>query len=254
MNDVSLGSVLLGSTNPERLEAWYLAAFAPKRTSEGFLSFGGFELLIERRDDVSDANPQPGRYIFNFHVDDATAAVAHLDEMGVTWVAPVEQRPAGQFGTLLDPDGNYVQIIELSAAYLQRVKTEGEQDMFGSTKAFSGFSVNDVPKAKEFYENVLGLRVSEEYGMLTLHIAGDRDIIVYPKGDDHVPADYTILNFPVDDIEQAVDDLTARGVSFERYEGREESTDDRGIWRGGGPLIAWFKDPAGNTFSVIKED
>jgi predicted enzyme related to lactoylglutathione lyase len=123
--------------------------------------------------------------------------------------------------------------------------------MFGTTKAFSGFSVNDIPAAKKFYSETLGLKVTEEYGMLTLHIAGDRPILVYPK-DDHVPATYTILNFPVDDIEKAVDQLTERGVRFERYEQME--TDEKGIFRGGGPLIAWFTDPAGNVLSVLQED
>jgi catechol 2,3-dioxygenase-like lactoylglutathione lyase family enzyme len=120
--------------------------------------------------------------------------------------------------------------------------------MFENTKAFSGFSVDDIAQAKRFYGETLGLRVSEENGMLTLHIAGDRPILVYPK-DNHVPATYTILNFPVDDIEAAVDDLTARGVTFEKYDG----LDERGINRHGGPLIAWFRDPAGNFLSVLEQ-
>jgi catechol 2,3-dioxygenase-like lactoylglutathione lyase family enzyme len=123
--------------------------------------------------------------------------------------------------------------------------------MFENTKAFSGFSVDDVPRAKQFYGETLGLRVSEENGMLTLHIAGDRPTLVYPKAD-HSPASFTILNFPVDDIEKAVDELTDRGVRFERYEGTELETDEKGIFRGGGPPIAWFKDPAGNALSVIQ--
>jgi catechol 2,3-dioxygenase-like lactoylglutathione lyase family enzyme len=120
--------------------------------------------------------------------------------------------------------------------------------MFGQTKAFSGFSVDDIPKAKQFYGETLGLRVSEENGMLTLHIAGDRDTLIYPR-DDHTPATFTILNFPVDDVDKAVDELTERGVQFEHYDGAEQ--DEKGIHRGGGPLIAWFKDPAGNILSVI---
>jgi catechol 2,3-dioxygenase-like lactoylglutathione lyase family enzyme len=125
--------------------------------------------------------------------------------------------------------------------------------MFENTKAFSGFSVNDVSRAKEFYGETLGLRVSEvdeEYGLLALHIAGDRDILVYPKPD-HTPASFTILNFPVDDIDKAVDELAACGVRFERYDGFDQ--DEKGIARGGGPYIAWFKDPAGNVLSVLQE-
>ncbi len=122
--------------------------------------------------------------------------------------------------------------------------------MFGTTKAFSGFSVNDIAAVKKFYSETLGLRVSEEYGLLTLHIAGGRDILVYPKPD-HTPATFTILNFPVDDIDKAVDELTERGVRFERYD--DFGTDEKGIYRGGGPLIAWFTDPAGNVLSVLQE-
>ncbi|MFI6284351.1 VOC family protein [Streptomyces sp. NPDC051018] len=122
--------------------------------------------------------------------------------------------------------------------------------MLGTAKAFSGFAVDDIAAAKKFYGVTLGLRVSEENGMLTLHLAGDRDTLVYPKPD-HTPATYTILNFPVADIEQAVGQLTDRGVEFLRYDGIE--VDELGIFRGGGPLIAWFTDPAGNVLSVLQE-
>ncbi|MEU0385185.1 VOC family protein [Streptomyces chartreusis] len=122
--------------------------------------------------------------------------------------------------------------------------------MLGSSKAFSGFSVNDIDAARTFYGDTLGLRVSEDNGMLFLHLAGDRDILVYRKPD-HTPATYTVLNFPVDDIEAAVDELSRRGVRFERYD--HLKADDKGIFRGGGPLIAWFTDPAGNVLSVLQE-
>lgn len=126
--------------------------------------------------------------------------------------------------------------------------------MFENTKAFSGFSVDDVSEARRFYGETLGLRVSEEdepMSMLQLHVAGDRNVLVYPKPD-HTPASFTVLNFPVEDIDEAVDELAERGVRFERYGGAEQ--DDKGIHRGGGPLIAWFKDPAGNVLSVIQLD
>ena len=122
--------------------------------------------------------------------------------------------------------------------------------MFHDTKAFSGFAVPDVAAAKAFYGDVLGIDVTEDDGMLTLHLAGGRDTFVYPKPD-FVPATYTILNFPVDDIDQAVDELTARGVRFERYEGTEFETDSKGIQRQGDNAIAWFTDPAGNILSVL---
>jgi catechol 2,3-dioxygenase-like lactoylglutathione lyase family enzyme len=122
--------------------------------------------------------------------------------------------------------------------------------MFENTMAFSGFAVNDLEKARDFYGQTLGLKTSEDHGLLTLHIAGDRDTLVYPKPD-HAPASYTILNFPVDDIDAAVEELAARGVRCERYDGFEQ--DENGVFRGGGPYIAWFKDPAGNVLSVLQE-
>jgi catechol 2,3-dioxygenase-like lactoylglutathione lyase family enzyme len=128
-----------------------------------------------------------------------------------------------------------------------------ETTMFTTTKAFSGFAVSDIDEARRFYNETLGLQVSEKHGLLTLHIAGDRDILVYPKPD-HTPATFTILNFPVDDIDQAVDELTKRGVRFLRY--ADFGQDDKGIARpqaGEGPPIAWFTDPAGNILSVLQE-
>ena len=123
--------------------------------------------------------------------------------------------------------------------------------MFADTKAFSGFAVDDIGKARAFYDDTLGLRVSEENGLLVLHLAGDRPTLVYPKAD-HTPATYTILNFPVDDIDAAVEELERRGVRFERYEGFEQ--DEHGISRAeGGPPIAWFTDPAGNILSVLED-
>jgi predicted enzyme related to lactoylglutathione lyase len=122
--------------------------------------------------------------------------------------------------------------------------------MFANTKAFSGFAVDDLEAAKKFYGQTLGLNTSEHYGLLTLHLAGDRDTLVYPKPD-HVPASYTILNFQVDDIDAAVGELGSRGVRLERYDGLGQ--DEKGINRAGGPYIAWFKDPAGNILAVLQE-
>ena len=119
--------------------------------------------------------------------------------------------------------------------------------MFENTKAFSGFAVDDIEAAKRFYGETLGLRTSEQNGLLFLHLAGDRDTLVYAKPG-HTPAEYTILNFPVDDIDAAVDELVGRGVAFERYDGMNQ--DERGVSRDG-PDIAWFKDPAGNILSVF---
>ncbi|MGW6128417.1 VOC family protein [Cellulomonas sp. NPDC055163] len=124
--------------------------------------------------------------------------------------------------------------------------------MLRESKAFGGFSVDDVPRARAFYGETLGLDVTEENGMLTLRLGGGAHVIVYPKAD-HVPATFTVLNFPVPDVEAAVAWLTGRGVAFEHYEGTGIETDAQGVFRGGGPLIAWFTDPAGNVLSVIED-
>jgi len=121
--------------------------------------------------------------------------------------------------------------------------------MLSNSHAYSGFSANDIQKAQEFYARTLGLEVTEEYGMLTLHLAGGGKVIIYPK-DNHEPASFTVLNFPVEDIDQAVDGLARAGIQFERYGGI--SQDERGIHRESGPPIAWFKDPAGNLLSVLE--
>ncbi|HZA76203.1 MAG TPA: VOC family protein [Acidimicrobiales bacterium] len=123
--------------------------------------------------------------------------------------------------------------------------------MFDTTKAFSGFAVDDTAAAKAFYGDTLGIQVTEEEtGLLNLHLAEGKDVLIYPKPN-HVPATFTILNFPVDDIDKAVDELIARGVQFEQYD--SFSQDDRGVARGhGGPPAAWFTDPAGNILSVLE--
>lgn len=125
--------------------------------------------------------------------------------------------------------------------------------MLNASHAFSGFSSNDIAKTKEFYAQTLGLEVTEEHGMLTLKLAGGGTVVIYPK-DKHEPASFTVLNFPVEDIDRAVDELTEAGIQFERYEGF--SQDERGIVHSDssqhGPSIAWFKDPAGNILSVLQ--
>ena len=124
--------------------------------------------------------------------------------------------------------------------------------MLKDSPAFSGFSVDDTEAARAFYADTLGLEVSEDHGILTISLGGGHRAIAYPKAN-HEPATFTILNFPVPDVEAAVDDLTAKGVQFEKYVGTPAATDAKGVFRGGGPLIAWFTDPAGNVLSVIQE-
>ena len=123
--------------------------------------------------------------------------------------------------------------------------------MLRDSKAFSGFAAPELAKVKEFYGQTLGLNVTEEHGTLTLHLTGGNNVLIYPKSD-HVPATFTVLNFPVGNVDQAVDELTRRGVRVEKYNGPEINTDEKGIMRGNGPTIAWFKDPAGNILSVLE--
>ena len=132
--------------------------------------------------------------------------------------------------------------------------TETSTTVLRDSAAFSGFSVDDLDAARAFYTDVLGLQVSAEpvmNGIMHLHLAGGRDVIVYAKGPGHSPATYTVLNFPVPDVDAAVAELTARGVQFLHYD--SPPTDETGVMRAGGPLIAWFTDPAGNVFSVLEQ-
>ena len=124
--------------------------------------------------------------------------------------------------------------------------------MLEDSKAFSGFSTGDIPKTREFYASTLGLDATESHGVLTLRLAGGNNVLIYPKPN-HVPATFTVLNFPVDDVDLAVDELKNRGVRFEIYDLPDLKTDEKGIMRGKGPTIAWFKDPAGNILSVIEQ-
>jgi catechol 2,3-dioxygenase-like lactoylglutathione lyase family enzyme len=126
------------------------------------------------------------------------------------------------------------------------------KSVFKNSKVFSGFSVNDLQKAKEFYSKTLSFDVSEMDGFLNLHIGNDAKVLIYPKSN-HIPATFTVLNLPVDNIEHAVDELTRRGVRFEIYNEADLKTDEKGICRDDGPNIAWFKDPAGNILSVLEE-
>ena len=125
--------------------------------------------------------------------------------------------------------------------------------MFKEVKAFSGFSVNGISKAEEFYGKTLGLEISYTMGQIVLHVAGGGTVFVYAKPN-HIPATYTVLNFPVKNLEEAMDELRKRGVEFIIYNEEDFKTDEKGIFHGGGPKIAWFKDPSGNILSVLEKE
>lgn len=245
---IRLSSILLGTADPERLRDWYRRALDVEPDNHGVLDVGGVGLLVDGRDDLADRNPEPGRIILNLTTDDAREVTSHLDRLGVPWIAELEEREHGHFATFADPDGNYVQVLQLNDAY--RRSASAYRPTVNAAGAYSGFAVNDLAAARTFYGDTLGLPVSEDHGLLTITIGGGAQVLAYPKPD-HEPATFTILNLPVDDIDAAVDELASRGVRFLRFAGIE--TDEKGIARGPGPDIAWFTDPAGNILSVLHE-
>lgn len=245
----TLGSLLLGSADPTRLRDWYEKAFGVAVDGFGFHDFGGFGVMPDQRDDVAASATEPGRVILNFDVPDAKAAVERIERAGTTWIMPLTDNPDGKFATFTDPDGNYLQVIEMSPDMQQQMMA-GYRDEWRNTKPFSGIAVNDTAAAKEFYSTVMGLDVTEKKGILALWLDARSCVLAYPKPN-HIPAQHTVLNFPVDDIDTAVDSLVAAGVTMLRYDGMKQ--DAKGIMREGGPLIAWFADPAGNILSVLQD-
>lgn len=212
----ALTSVMLGTRDADRLHAWYTTVLTPDTDDR-------------TRDDVEAAHPDPARTILNLEVDDARGVAARVEEAGGTWVAPLEDRDGSLFATVQDPDG------PLPGGLL-------------ADEAFSGFSVDDLDAARRFYGGALGLTVRDEaMGLISIQL-GPRRVLVYPK-EDHRPATYTVLNFPVADVGAAVRALGERGVEFLRYDGFGQ--DELGVARGQGPDIAWFADPAGNVLSVL---
>lgn len=252
MATATISSMLLSSDDPNALAQWYGTVFeaAPAPVpgdgapSYQVIDLDGFYLMFDRRDDVSGRNAGGARAILNVEVDDPVATAARLDDLGATWVSRLENRDGNQFGTVEDPDGNWLQILRLS--------DEHEAEMSGPTSPFSGFAVRDVDDAAAFYRDVLGMRVlTFSMGILGVRINRSTTVLVYPKPD-HKPAGYTILNLPVDDLRASVDDLTRKGVEFLRYDAFDH--DERGIVHGNGhgPDIAWFTDPSGNVIGILQ--
>lgn len=165
------------------------------------------------------------------------------------------EAPGRNDGNIIPAQGGatnlYTRAFHAAWAQAETIVLQRSAAMLKASHAFSGFSANDIGKAKEFYGRTLGLEVSEDHGILNLHLGGGANVLIYPKAN-HAPATFTVLNFPVDNVDKAVDELSKRGVRFEIYNEPEFKTDAKGISRGsGGPTIAWFKDPAGNILSVL---
>jgi predicted enzyme related to lactoylglutathione lyase len=248
-----LGSILLASRNPDRLRAWYAEAFAAEPTPDGFLVLGHVALLVDGRDDVADRPAEPARVILNFHVEDARAAAERLQALGATPLVEPEWRGDAWFATFEDPDGNIVQVIELSPSYY------GSRGIGRLARAHAAarLPAQDLDRARAWYADKLDLHPAEEREGGLRYRCGDTWFAVFasvgrPSGE------HTQLSFTVDDIEATVADLRGRGVVFEEYdlpgletvdgitevEGHYPSEHARGE-RG-----AWFHDSEGNLLSI----
>jgi catechol 2,3-dioxygenase-like lactoylglutathione lyase family enzyme len=246
-----LASVLLASTDANRLRSWYEKAFGVAPNPDGFLRFGGVSVLIDSRDDVGDRAVQPERVILDFHVDDARAAAAHLDNLGVTWVVPVEHRVDAWFGTLLDPDGNLIQISELTPAYWA---TRG--GLLAGSPVATRLPAQDLERAGRWYAEKLGLEpVEERLGGLRYECGGVSFALFQSAG---APSGaHTQMGWEVADIDATVAELRARGVVFEEYdvpglETVDGIADIEGNYpsKGVGERAAWFHDSEGNLIGI----
>ena len=258
----AIGSFLLASADPGRLRGWYERAFGVTADTDGFLRFGEVGLLVDGRDDVVAKAVEPARVIVNLHVDDAEATARHLDAVGVTWLAPLEYREqAGAwFGTVLDPDGNYVQIIELTPAYWaarqQRARQAGQGPLAGAAVS-ARLPAQDLERARRFYAEKLGLEPAETRpGGLRYQCRSGSFSVFQSAG--RPSGEHTQLAWQVDDIDAAVAELRQRGVVFEDVNVRGLRTVD-GIAEvagnypsagSGGERAVWFHDSEGNLLGI----
>jgi catechol 2,3-dioxygenase-like lactoylglutathione lyase family enzyme len=254
MRTPTLGSILLASTHPDRLRTWYERAFAVSPNPDGFLEFGGVAVLVDHRDDIADSCVEPGRVILNLHVHDARAAAAHLDELDVTWVAGLELRGDAWFAALLDPDGNCVQIIELTDAYWA---ARSRPSALSRAKFSGRLPAQDLARARRFYAEVLGLEPAEERpGGLRYEGATGSFSVFESTG--RPSGEHTQLAFEVDDVKAAVRELRQRGVRFEEFDMPGLRTVDGIATVAGnypssgasGERAAWFRDSEGNLLGI----
>ena len=246
-----LGSILLATTNVSRLRDWYGRAFGVAPNSDGFFEFGGVSVLVDHRDDVADEVAEPERVILNFHVADARAMAAHLDGLGVTWVAPVEFRGDAWFATLRDPDGNLVQIIELTPSYWA---TRGGP-LAGSPVA-SRLPAQDLDRARRWYSDKLGLEPVEAREGGLLYRCGGAAFGLFASAGQPSGA-HTQMGWEVADIDATVAELRSRGVVFEEYDLPGLTTVDgiadiEGNYpsKGTGERAVWFHDSEGNLLGI----
>jgi catechol 2,3-dioxygenase-like lactoylglutathione lyase family enzyme len=247
----TIGSVLLATTNVNRLRDWYQNAFGVAVNPDGFFEFGGVSVLIDARDDVADQAVEPQRVILNFHVDDARAMAAHLDGADVTWVVPLELRTDAWFATLLDPDGNLLQIIELTPTYWT-----SRGGLLAGSPVATRLPAQDLDRARSWYADKLGLDpVEERPGGLRYECGGVSFALFQSAG--KPSGAHTQMGWEVTDIDATVAELRSRGVVFADYQLPGLTTVD-GIAdvvgnypsKGTGERGAWFHDSEGNLIGI----
>ncbi|MEU5877652.1 VOC family protein [Spirillospora sp. NPDC047279] len=256
-----IGSILLGSTDPGRLRAWYETAFDMKADGDGFLRFGEVGVLIDGRDDVAPRAAEP-RVIINLHVKNARTLAERLDGLGVTWITELEYREAGGawFATLEDPDGNVLQLIELGPDYwrLRRERLgHGHGGLLGAAAVASRLPAQDLERARAFYAAKLGLEPAEERpGGLLYHCQSGSFALFQSAG--RPSGDHTQMAWRVDDLDRVVAELRERGVEFEEFDmpgftavnGVVEVRGDYPSHGGVGERAVWFRDSEGNLLGV----
>jgi len=256
----SIQSILLASADPVRLRKWYVDAFDVQPDADGFLNLGSVGVLVDGRDDVDPVTAEPGRVILNHHVPDIHASARRLDELGAPWVSAVEYRDAGLwFGTVEDPDGNYVQVIQTTPDYwVQKRQRAGATSgpLTGAALAVR-LPAQDLDRARSFYSERLGLDPIDEREGALLYLCGGQEFAVF-QSTGKASGEHTQLGFMVSDVASAVTELRARGLEFEHYEfGDFEVTDGIVTIPGYYPSKAptgeraiWFRDSEGNLLGL----
>ena len=257
MSTPTIGSILLASTDPDRLRSWYEQAFGVSPRPDGFFEFGEVAILVDRRDDVAARAVEPVRVILNFHVSDASATVAHLDGLGVTWVSKLERRGDLWFAALEDPDGNVIQVIELTPAYYEQLRRWSTADNLSGGRVATRLPAQDLDRARRFYAEKLGLEpVEERPGGLRYEGSSGWFAVFESAG--RPSGEHTQMSWEVDDLDAVVAELRRRGVTFEEYDVPGLRTVDgiatvEGHYPSKGAVGergAWFRDSEGNLLAV----
>lgn len=260
MTTTMIRSALLASTDPERLRRWYEEATGATPDTDGFLDYGTLGILVDQRDDIAARAAEPGRLILNYHVTDIHAVAKRLEELEATWVAPVEYRDAGLwFGTVEDPDGNYVQFIQTTPEYWvqKRARAGGRSGPLSGASLAVRLPAQDLDRARRFYSERLGLEPVDEREGGLLYVAGGQEFAVFastgrPSGE------HTQLGFVVPDLDVTVRELRERGLEFEEFDFGDLPVKDGiveidGYYPTRGPVgerAIWFRDSEGNLLGI----